>query len=191
MMKKISLTVIAFAFIFAQSALCLMNFIEGEDYTVDFQRKDDNMAAVLHITFINSAPSPQDAEAVVKDQMKIYALIIESEKEDPGQKEPEQKEPKQKEPEQKENEDAIGDEEEEKFKNIIGSAWWHNPLNPEEPVKIKFKEDLSAYVYIGKTKKIVPFPDYVAFLRKERDDKKEKDKAAAAVVSSTTTVSTQ
>ena len=177
-MRKIFLTAFAFAFIFVRSALCLVNFIEGEDYTADFQRKDDNMAAVLRINFINAAPSPQDAEAVVKNQLEIYALIIESEKEDLGQKEPEQEQSGQEESEA----------EEEKFKNIIGSAWWYNPSNPEEPVKIKFKEDLSAYVYIGKTKKIVPFPDYVSFLKKERDDKKEKDKAAAEVAASSAAV---
>ena len=62
---------------------------------------------------------------------------------------------------------------------IIGSVWVVQE-NLELPVKIKFNDSLSAYVYLGKTKKIVQFPEYIAFLKKERDDKKAKDKLKAA-----------
>ncbi|MDR1695754.1 MAG: hypothetical protein LBR69_03880 [Endomicrobium sp.] len=200
-MKKIILAAV-FAFIFVQPALCARVFVEGEDYTVDFQRKDENMAAVLHINFIDAPPSEQEAEIVLKEQLGIYAQIIESEEAEAeagsGEKEPEQTEPEKKEPAKNENEAAAeseaaaaAEEEEKKYKNIIGSVWRNDSLNPEVPVKIKFKEDLASYVYLGKTKTIVPFPEYITFLKKEREERKEKEKekakaeaeAAAAAVS--------
>jgi hypothetical protein len=52
------------------------------------------------------------------------------------------------------------------YKNIIGSAWYVNELDPANPIKIKFQKDLGAYVWIGKTKTIVTFPRYMAFLKK-------------------------
>jgi hypothetical protein len=42
-------------------------------------------------------------------------------------------------------------------------------MDPENPIKIKFTEDLAAYVWLGKTKSIVPFPDYINFLKKQKD----------------------
>jgi hypothetical protein len=61
-------------------------------------------------------------------------------------------------------------------KNIIGSAWHINKENPANPVKIKFQKDLAAYVWLGKTRKIVAFPDYISFLKKEKNDRKLKYK---------------
>ncbi|AKL98208.1 hypothetical protein [Endomicrobium proavitum] len=59
-------------------------------------------------------------------------------------------------------------------KNIIGSVWY-----PESDVKskVKFKEGVSSLVWISKTKKIVPFPEYVAFLKRERISKRDKSLA--------------
>jgi hypothetical protein len=59
-----------------------------------------------------------------------------------------------------------------KCKNIIGSAWHINKVDPANPVKIKFQKDLAAYVWLGKTRKVVAFPDYVSFLKKEKNSRK-------------------
>ncbi|MCL2485083.1 MAG: hypothetical protein FWF00_07185 [Endomicrobia bacterium] len=170
-MKKILLTIIL-ALVFTQAALSFRNFAEGTDYIIDFQQKEDTMADVLHIKFPDITPTPKEAETVIKDQLKIYGAFIENEKIE-QQKAEANEQPADKKPE----EEA---QDEEKFKNIIGSVWIFDPSNPENMIKIKFKDDLSSFVYIGKTKRIVPFPDYITFLKKERDDKKEKDKAAVA-----------
>jgi hypothetical protein len=63
-----------------------------------------------------------------------------------------------------------------KCKNIIGSVWHINKEDPANPVKIKFQKDLAAYVWLGKTRKIVAFPDYISFLKKEKSDRKLKYK---------------
>jgi hypothetical protein len=56
-----------------------------------------------------------------------------------------------------------------KHKNIIGSAWY--ATNKKNLTKIKFQEDLAAYVWLGKTKTIVTFHNYMAFLKKEKINK--------------------
>jgi hypothetical protein len=86
-------------------------------------------------------------------------------------------------PEPKEAEEIVkqqlkiyGNIEKNKCKNIIGSAWHINEGNPANPVKIKFQKDLAAYVWLGKTRKIAAFPDYISFLKKEKSDRKLKYK---------------
>jgi hypothetical protein len=59
-----------------------------------------------------------------------------------------------------------------KYKNIIGSAWYINKATPANLVKIKFQKDLAAYVWLGKTRKVVAFPDYISFLKKEKKQQK-------------------
>ena len=181
-MKKI-LFVLMLAGVFAASVFASRNFTEGTDFFVDFKQNDDHMLAVLHINFIDAQPTPQEAEAVLMDQMKIYAKIIE-EYQAESKKEAEEIKAKEKpktkaaatakEALSKENE-----EEEIKYKNLIGSVWYPENGDPEKMIKVRFKEDLSAYVWLEKTKRIVAFPNYIAFLKKERDDKKEKEKAEA------------
>jgi len=208
------------------AALCARQFIEGTDYQSDFKENTDDMPAVLHINFTNITPTPDEAEKLIKDQLKIYAKIIETEadakKKIEAQNAPVSKskaaasaKPAKKNTPQDKAKDAGDDD--QSYKNIIGSVWYNvapqqtqteetpaarseTPvvaIQPSVPVvslssgvavstgtdaavKVKFKDNLSAYVYLGKTKKIVPFPDYVNFLKKERDAKKAKDKADAA-----------
>jgi hypothetical protein len=140
-----------FIFYFIASAFCSRTFIEGQDYTVDFQERSPEMAATLHINFIDVVPEPQEAEKIVKTQLQIFGdkLVSINKVIDPITKEP-------------------------KYKNIIGSAWDENNADPANPIKIKFQPDLSAYVWIGKTKTIVPFPDYMSFLKKEQKRLKKK-----------------
>jgi hypothetical protein len=138
-------------FYFTASAFCFRTFIEGQEYTVEFQEKSPEMAATLHINFINVIPESQEAEEIVKKQLQIFGDKIVS-----G------------------NKVIHTIKKETKYKNIIGSAWYGNNADPANPIKIKFQPDLSAYVWIGKTKNIVPFPDYMSFLKKEQKRLKKK-----------------
>jgi hypothetical protein len=122
-------------------AFCLRDFIEGVDYVVDFQEKSPKMAAVLHINFKNVMPNTEEAEKIVKMQLKTYGIKLRIRK------------------------------------NIIGSAWYVNNTDPANPIKIKFQQDLSAYVWIGKTKEIVQFTTYINLL-KEQQKHIHKKKAA-------------
>jgi hypothetical protein len=119
------------------------NLVENIDYSVDFQEKTPDMAAILHINFISVFPDAYQAEEIVNQQLKKYGNLI------------------------TQNGHLISTVKTEKrYKNIIGSAWYINELDPSNPIKIKFQKDLGAYVWIGKTKTIVPFPKYMAFLKK-------------------------
>jgi hypothetical protein len=129
---------ISFILIFTVNVFCFGNFIEGIDYFVKFQEKSPGMSAVLHVNFIGVIPEPKEAEEIVKQQLEIYGNMSAANKKTP------------------------------KCKNIIGSAWYTNKVNPESPVKIKFQKDLAAYVWLGKIRKIVAFPDYISFLKKEK-----------------------
>jgi hypothetical protein len=64
----------------------------------------------------------------------------------------------------------LAGEKSSEHKNIIGSVWYMDEKS-KEFVKIKFQKDLGAYVWIGKTKKIVTFPNYMAFLKKARKNR--------------------
>jgi hypothetical protein len=148
-MKK-SFIVLAFMFSFAASTFCTRDFIEGIDYIVDFHEKSPEMAATLHINFVKIVPEPSDAEKIVKQKLKIYSNKLIT------------------------NNKAIRTEKKEtRYKNIIGSAWKPNIANPESPIKIKFTKNLAAYVWLGKTKSIVPFPDYISFLKKEQKNSRK------------------
>lgn len=149
-MKKIFVVTI-FIFYFTDSAFCFRSFIEGQDYTVEFQEKSPEMAATLHINFIDIVPEPQEAEKIVKKQLKIFGDKLVSE-----------------------NKVIRTIKKETKYKNIIGSTWHKNNADPANPIKIKFQSYLSAYVWIGKTNNIVPFPDYMSFLKKEQKRLKKK-----------------
>ena len=227
-MKKTILALLAVLSISAV-ALCARQFIEGTDYQADFKENTGDMPAVLHINFTNITPTPDEAEKLIKDQLKIYAKIIENEadakKKIEAQNAPVSKSktaaPAKKNPPQDKTKDESDDN--QTYKNIIGSVWYNvapqqtqteeetpaaqaetpvAAIQPSVPVvslssgvavstgtdsavKVKFKDDLSAYVYLGKTKRIVPFPEYVNFLKKERDAKKAKDKADAAAAAQT------
>lgn len=170
------------------------NFIEGTDYFADFKNNDEGRAAVLHINFTDLMPAPEEAQAIIKDQLKIYAKVIEAEAraEKKEKQETEKNAGKDKKKikskiKHKKMEDIKDPEElkaffqqedakEEKFKNIIGSVWYGSEDDPENRQKIQYAENSSAFVFIGKTKKIVPFPDYIKFLKKEKDDRKQKEK---------------
>ena len=184
-MKKLILTVFCVLF-FSGAVFAARTFIENTDFSVNFTQKEYGEPSVLHINFTTMEPTAQEAESLLKDQLNIYGKIIEDER---IAKKKEEDEAKAKENNEKndikavQNPDAaenLQEEEEEKFKNIIGSVWVLK--DGENPVKIKFNDYLASYVYIGKTKKIVQFPDYITFLKKERDDKKAKDKLKAAAV---------
>ncbi|MDR1086847.1 MAG: hypothetical protein LBL16_01135, partial [Endomicrobium sp.] len=137
------LVVSIFIFYFTASAFCFRPFIEGQDYTVEFQEKSPETAATLHINFIDVVPESQEAEKIVKKQLQIFGDKLVSR-----------------------NKVIHTIKKETKYKNIIGSAWYKNNADSANPIKIKFQPDFSAYVWIGKTKNIVPFPDYMSFLKK-------------------------
>ena len=149
-MKK-SFIILTFMFSFTILAFCTRDFIEGIDYTVDFHEKSPEMAAILHVNFVGVVPEPSEAEKIVKQKLRIYGnKLIAS------------------------NKVIRTEKKETHYKNIIGSAWKTNITDPANPIKIKFTEDLAAYVWLGKTKSIVPFPDYIIFLKKEQKDFKKK-----------------
>jgi hypothetical protein len=134
--------------IFSANVFCSRDFVEKTDYFVEFQEKSPKMAAVLHVNFTSDIPEPKEAEEIVKQQLKAHGNMLAANK-------------------------KVA-----KYKNIIGSAWYVNKTYSANPVKIKFQKDLGAYVWLGKTKRIVTFPDYMSFLKRERNNKKIRDKAA-------------
>ncbi|MDR1942136.1 MAG: hypothetical protein LBQ47_07395 [Endomicrobium sp.] len=179
-MKRLFFAAVCLLFLYSYS-FCAREFLETRDYFVDFSQNDESMAAVLRINFINIEPTPEEAEHLLKDQLQIYGKIIDDEE---AAKKKEENEAKAKDKTAAKTKPALKDlpqtpeeEEEEKFKNIIGSVWFSPDGNPENLTKIKYNDYLASFVRIGKTKKIVPFPDYITFLKKERDDKKAKEKA--------------
>ncbi|MDR2191622.1 MAG: hypothetical protein LBO62_01905 [Endomicrobium sp.] len=180
-MKKFIFTIL-FALLCAGALYAARVFIEGTDYSVDFVQNEDGRAAVLHINFTDAEPTPQEAELLLKDQLKIYGKIIEDERIAKNKEEAEAKS-KEKIKTVQISSAAAEAAIEEKYKNIVGSVWFLKDL--ENPVKIKFNDYLAAYAYIGKTQKIVQFPEYITFLKKERDAQKAKDKLKAAVEKST------
>jgi hypothetical protein len=182
-MKNIIFAVLLTLF-FASAVFAARIFIEGADYFVDFVQNEDARAAVLHINFTEIEPTPQEAESLLKDQLKIYGKIIEDERISRNKEEDEAKTKNKAKIKTVQISSAAADvQEEEKFKNIVGSVWFIKDL--ENPVKIKFDDYIASYVYIGKTKKIVQFPDYITFLKKERDAQKARDRLKAAVEKST------
>lgn len=176
-----------FMLFFVSTAFCARNFIEGVDYFVDFQEKDETMAAVLHINFVDLQPTPEEAEKLLKDQLKKYSKDIQKKQAQIRKEKEKQKKSKPKTKAAATAKEAIQKDEEEeiKYKNIIGSVWHHSDEVPKDPdntenlVKVKFQEDSSAFVWLEKTNRIVTFPNYIAFLKKERDDKRDKERAKA------------
>jgi hypothetical protein len=192
-MKKI-LSVLLFVALFAGSAFALREFVEGTDYYTDFKQNEENMAAVLHIKFISLMPAPEEAESILKDQLKVYGNIIEAETEaavkeqEEAEKEKTKKDKPKKSKEEKltkeeqQIKELLEPEEEKKFKNIIGSVWFASEENPEIMEKVQYGENSSAFVRLGKTQQIVSFPDYIKFLKKERDEKRQKDRERARLL---------
>jgi hypothetical protein len=133
----------SFVFFISLVVISYANLVENTDYFVDFQEKAPNMAAILHINFISVFPDVDQAEEIVKQHLKKYGNLI------------------------TQNGHFISTiKAEKRYKNIIGSAWYVNELDPANPIKIKFQKDLGAYVWIGKTKTTVTFPTYISFLKK-------------------------
>ncbi|MCA6069759.1 MAG: hypothetical protein LE180_01350 [Endomicrobium sp.] len=151
-MKKYFFTII-FIFTFSSNVFCFSNFIENTDYFVEFHEKSSEMAAILHIKFVSVVPEAEGAEKIVKEQLKKYGNILTA---------------------NKKNVTTL--KKEVKYKNIIGSAWYVNDADPENLTKINFKKDLGAYVWLGKTNTIVSFPNYMSFLKKEKEKKNLKNK---------------
>ena len=146
-MKKYFFTII-FIFTFSSNAFCFKNFIEKTDYFVEFHEKSSDMAAILHIKFMSATPEAEEAEKIVKYQLKKYGSILTA------------------------NRKVITTSKKGvKYKNIIGSAWYVNDTDTANFTKINFKKDLGAYVWLGKTNTIVPFPNYMSFLKKEKSKK--------------------
>ncbi|GHT43352.1 hypothetical protein AGMMS49921_11130 [Endomicrobiia bacterium] len=145
-MKK-CFPLIAFILIFSANAFCLRNFLERKDYFVKFEEKSPGMAAVLHVNFISVIPNSKEAEEIVKQQLRKYGNMLIAN-----------------------NRTSATVKKKIKYKNIIGSAWYVNGSNPISltKTKIKFQNDFGAYVWIGKTKNIVTFPNYMSFLKKSR-----------------------
>jgi hypothetical protein len=200
-MKKIFLTLF-----FALSCTGLYaagrEFIEGTDYFAEYKQNEENMAASLHINFTNLMPAPEEAESVLKDQLTVFGQILEAEKEtlkkekeeaekEQAEKEQEKKDKNKKSKTKKSKEKEVKEitpfleeeeEKEEKFKNIIGTVWYTVDDNPENMAKVQYSENSSAFVWLGKTQKIVPFPDYIKFLKKEKEEKKQKEKEKALLL---------
>ncbi|MDR2425764.1 MAG: hypothetical protein LBD46_01035 [Endomicrobium sp.] len=162
-------------------------FIEGTDYFVEYKQNKENMAAVLHISFISFMPAAEEAESVLKDQLQLYGKILKTEMEN-MQKEKFEKEQSQKDKIETAKEKGIKDikamledaqDEEEKFKNIIGSVWYPVDGDPENMQKVSYSENSSAFVWLQKTHTIVAFPDYIKFLKKEKEEKKQKEREKA------------
>jgi hypothetical protein len=151
-MKRFFIALV-FIFSFTVTVFCLRDFIEERDYTVDFQEKSPEMVAVLHVNFIGIVPEPEEAEKIVKKQLKIYGNKLVAAKHV-----------------------VYREDKRTRYKNIIGSAWIENIPDPENPIKIKFNKDVAAYVWLGKTKTIVPFPDYMAFLKKQQKEFRKKQR---------------
>jgi hypothetical protein len=150
MKKKIFALVLTLTF--STNVFCFRNFVEKIDYFVEFQEKSPEMAAVLHVNFTRVMPEPEEAEEIVKQQLKIYGnkLILQKKA-------------------------IVKTKKETKYKNIIGSAWYINE-DTAIPIKIKFQKDCAAYVWLGKIKKTVTFPSYISFLKKEIERNKHTDK---------------
>ncbi|MDR2708866.1 MAG: hypothetical protein LBC07_02705 [Elusimicrobiota bacterium] len=51
-------------------------------------------------------------------------------------------------------------------KNIIGTAWHTMSGDDSDLKKMKLGGNFSAYVWLGRSKKVVPFPTYIAALRR-------------------------
>jgi hypothetical protein len=137
--------------VFATNAFCFRNLVEQIDYFVEFQEKSPEMAAILRVNFISNVSNSEEIEEIVKNQLKKYGQLLIT------------------------NKKAFTTVKKElRYKNIIGSAWHINEVDPENPIKIKFQKDLGAYVWLGKTRTIVPFPNYISFLKKEHKNSKRK-----------------
>ncbi|MDR0956671.1 MAG: hypothetical protein LBL77_02260 [Endomicrobium sp.] len=145
-MKKYLLITLIIVFAI-NNTICSRNFVERIDYFVEFQEKTPKMAATLRVNFINDVSNPEE---IVKNQLKKYGQLLIS------------------------NKKAFTVVKKEiKYKNIIGSAWYINNIDPKNPIKIKFQKNLGAYVWLGKTRTIVPFPNYISFLKKEHKNSKK------------------
>ncbi|MDR3330724.1 MAG: hypothetical protein LBS47_00515 [Endomicrobium sp.] len=142
-MKRYFLT-IALISIFSMKTFCFRNFVEKNNYFVEFQEKNAEMAAVLHVNFTNVLPEYKEAEEIVKQQLKIYGNMLLAKRKV-----------------------FITVKKEQKYKNIIGSAWYINSRAHKNPKKIKFQKDVGAYVWLGKTRTILSFPGYISFLKRE------------------------
>ncbi|GHT61045.1 hypothetical protein AGMMS49531_07600 [Endomicrobiia bacterium] len=143
-MKKYFL-LIALILIFSANAFCLRNLLEQKDYFIKFEEKSPGMAAVLHVNFVSVIPNSKEAEGIVKQQLRKYGNMLIAN-----------------------NRISATVKKKIKYKNIIGSAWYVNGANPANLTKIKFRNDFGAYVWIGKTKNIVTFPNYMSFLKKSK-----------------------
>ncbi|MCA6071908.1 MAG: hypothetical protein LE168_06090 [Endomicrobium sp.] len=105
---------IIFIFTFSSNAFCFSNFIENTDYFVEFHEKSSEMAAILHIKFVSVAPEAEEAEKIVKEQLKKYGNILTA------------------------NKKIITTlKKEVKHKNIIGSAWYVNDADPMKTTQIR------------------------------------------------------
>lgn len=152
-MKKEIFIALILVLTFSINVYCGKDFAEKTYYIVDFQEKSPEMAAVLHVNFIKVMPEAEEAEKIVKQQLRIYGnkLILHKK-------------------------EIVAIKKGEKYKNIIGSAWYTKGTHFRDCVKIKFHKNLAAYVWLGKTKKIVTFHNYISFLKKEKITKNLKDK---------------
>jgi hypothetical protein len=77
MIKKITLTILIITLIFSIDIFCFSS--EKINYSVNFQKKSPEMAAVLHINFTN-IPKLKTVEEILKQQLKIYGYMLISNK---------------------------------------------------------------------------------------------------------------
>lgn len=63
-------------------------------------------------------------------------------------------------------------------KNVLGSIWYKNIEN-KQFVKLSLDDKYSTLVWVEKEKKIIPFTEYVKYLKKQKELDKEKAKKAA------------
>ncbi|MDR2860539.1 MAG: hypothetical protein LBV66_01740 [Elusimicrobiota bacterium] len=65
-------------------------------------------------------------------------------------------------------------------KNIVGTAWHTITGDEKDLQKIKFSQDLGAYVWMGRSKRVVSFTNYLYILKRERDNQRKAQRTKAA-----------
>jgi hypothetical protein len=110
-------------------------------YDISFKEKTQDMLAVLHVNFFDVV-SYYYAEKILKEELKKYGNLLIST-----------------------NKVCFNTENGLRHKNIIGSAYI---IIDKKITKIMFEKNNGSYVWIGKTKSILTFNDYIMFLKKQK-----------------------
>jgi hypothetical protein len=111
-------------------------------YDVSFKEQTQDMLAVLHVNFFDMVPCYY-AEKVLKEELKKYGNLLIAK-----------------------NKTYFNTENGIRYKNIIGSVY---VVIDKKKKKIIFEKNNGSYVWIGKTKSILTFNDYIMFLKKQKN----------------------